>query len=118
MRSSVVSRAKSLNYKPRSITSASTTITLTLTKQSADDNVVIIPVGSIFTASSGNQTLTFSNIQDYILQFNSSDVVGTTKTIDVEFMKASIEQKDLYKIKMQRTLLGLKCQILTVMIKH
>lgn len=83
LRKNVVSLAKSLNYTPRSISSAFSTITLQLTKQSADDSVVVIPAGSAFTSSSGNSTIAFYTTEDYVLQFQSTEAVGTTKTIDV-----------------------------------
>ena len=83
LRSNVVSRAKSLNYKPRSVRAAFTTVTLSFTKQSANDKIVIIPAGSTFTASAQNQTKVFNTIDDYVLQFDSNLAIGTTKTIDV-----------------------------------
>lgn len=83
LRKNVVSLAKRLNYTPRSITSAFTKITLRFTKQSDNDNIIVIPTGSIFTASSNSQSLTFHTTEDYVLQFATTDLVGATKSIEV-----------------------------------
>lgn len=83
LRKNVVSLAKRLNYTPRSISSAFTTLTLRFTKQDADDNVVIVPAGSSFTASTGNSSVNFYTMQDHVVQFNETDPSGTTDTIDV-----------------------------------
>lgn len=83
LRKNVVSLAKRLNYVPRSITSAFTTVTLAFTKQSTEDLIVIIPAGSLFSAASGNNTMSFYTKEDYVLQFETTDPVGTNKTINV-----------------------------------
>lgn len=83
LRKNVVSLAKRLNYTPRSVTSAFSSITLQFTKQSASDLYIVIPAGSSFTASAGNQTATFHLTSDYTLQFNENDSIGTTRTVDV-----------------------------------
>lgn len=83
IRQNVVSIAKRLNYTPRSVRSASTTITLGVTKQNSFDSYVIIPAGTVFTSSAGNQTITFYTIEDNIVQFSDLDAVGTEKTVDV-----------------------------------
>lgn len=83
IRANVVSLAERLNYVPRSTKSAFTTITLRFTKQDADDKIILIPAGSIFTATEGNTTFKFHTIEDYVVQFLTTDAVGSTKTIDV-----------------------------------
>lgn len=83
LRQNVVSLAKRLNYVPRSISSASAVITVQFTKQNEDDSYVLIPAGSTFVSSSGNQTITFYTTQDYVLQFGNADAVGTKKTVDI-----------------------------------
>ena len=83
IRQNIVSHAKTLNYVPRSVRSASTTLTLTFTKQDADDKVVVIPTGSTFTSSSGNSSFVFYTTEDYVLQFDTLEAVGTQKSIDV-----------------------------------
>ena len=83
IRKNVVSIAKRLNYTPRSVKSASTVLTLQFTKQSENDNVIIIPAGSLFRASTGAVSLNFHTVEDYVLQFNTAAAVGSKKTIDV-----------------------------------
>ena len=83
LRKNVVSLAKRLNYTPRSTTSAFTVLTLRFTKQNADDKVIFIPAGTLFTSSNGNSKMNFYTTEDYVLQFESTDAIGFTKTIDV-----------------------------------
>ena len=83
IRANIVSRAKGLNYKPRSASAAFTTVTVQFTKQSLTDRLAIIPAGSTFSSSGGGQTKVFNTIQDYILQFEETSPVGTTKFMDL-----------------------------------
>jgi len=89
LRKNVVSKAKSLNYVPRSISASSTTVTVTFTKQGSSDNLVIIPAGTAFISAVGNVSLTFYTKQDYVLQFDSLTAVGATKSIDVQIFEGS-----------------------------
>lgn len=77
LRKNVVSLAKQLNYVPRSISSASTDITCTVTSNGTT-NFRIIPAGTIFTASSGNLTKKFSTVKDYVVQFIDGASTATT----------------------------------------
>ena len=77
LRKNVVSLAKQLNYVPRSISSASTDITCTVTS-TGNANFRIIPAGTTFTASSGNITKKFSTIRDYVIQFIDGATTATT----------------------------------------
>ena len=91
LRKNVVSLAKRLNYTPRSISSAFTTVTIAFDKQDANDKVIIIPAGTLFNARDGNSTLNFYTVEDYVLQFETTDPIGTTKTIDVTIKEGKFQ---------------------------
>ena len=91
LRKNVVSLSKQLNYTPHSVKSAFTQVKLRFTKQNENDNVVIIPAASTFTSSSNGQSLIFHTVQDYVLQFENSDAVGTQKTIDVDIYEGTYQ---------------------------
>lgn len=99
LRKNVVSLAKRLNYTPRSITSAFTKVTLAFDKQDADDLIIIIPAGTLFTAKSGNVSVRFYTMQDYVLQFETTDPVGTTKTIEVTIYEGSYQTQSFISDK-------------------
>ena len=80
-RNNVVSLAKSMNYVPRSAKSSTTRITLNVPKL-ASEGFYIIPAGSYFTASSGSTKFNFYTVDDYTVNFNSSQFSNTI-TIDV-----------------------------------
>jgi len=80
-RNNVVSLAKSMNYVPRSAKSSTTRITLNVPKL-ASEGFYIIPAGSYFTASSGSTKFNFFTVDDYTVNFNSSQFSNTI-TIDV-----------------------------------
>lgn len=85
LRSSVVSHAKELNYRPRSARSASATVTLEV--QQNNSNVLTIPKGTTFTAQYNSQTFSFST--DAILVYFASldtttnSYIFTTDAIDI-----------------------------------
>lgn len=79
LRKSAVSLAKQLNYIPRTITSAATEITCTVSR-TGTPNFRIIPAGTLFTSSVGNETKTFSTVKDYVVQF-IDDASSATVTI-------------------------------------
>src|SRR6478736_1673632 len=58
LRSSVISHAKELNYRPRSATSAKATIKLYV--EQSDSGALIIPKGTTFTSTYNFKTYTFS----------------------------------------------------------
>ena len=91
LRKNVVSIAQRLNYTPRSVKAASTTVTLRFTKQNDTDTNIIIPGGSLFKSSAGNGSLTFHTIKNYVLQFETNAAVGATKSIDVEIYEGSFQ---------------------------
>lgn len=85
LRKNVVSLAKRLNYTPRSISSAYTTLRCSVTKTQplGTNEIVVLPAGTLFTASSGNQTVTFYTMDDYVVQFETTDGLALVKTVDV-----------------------------------
>lgn len=89
LRSNVVSKAKLLNYTPRSASSSSATIDVTVTKRN-DEKVVIIPGGSLFTASVGNQSTTFYSMEDNVVQFSSTEPNGTQKTSTITIYEGKL----------------------------
>lgn len=60
LRDSAVSKAKELNYTPRSWRSASATLNITITTPNAEPTVVVIPKGTAFTTRVDDQVFTFS----------------------------------------------------------
>ena len=89
IRKNVVSLAKRLNYTPRSASASIANIQIAIDKQLTDSSVVIIPAGSLFTAASTNQSLSFYTIRDYTIQFDANDPVGTTKYLDIEIYQGN-----------------------------
>ena len=89
MRDNVVSIAKALNYQPRSAKAATATLTLSVPKTDSDTQIIIIPTGSVFTATSGNTTFNFYTTQDYTVQFETNLAAGALKTIQVEISEGT-----------------------------
>ena len=81
IRSNVVSLAKSLNYVPRSAKSSTTKITL-IVPRVANEGFYVIPAGSLFKASGGGQTFNFYTIEDYTVNFSSSQSTNNI-TVDI-----------------------------------
>lgn len=81
VRSNVVSLAKSLNYIPRSAKSSSTRITLTVPRI-ASEGFYVIPAGSLFKASGGGQSFNFYTIEDYTVNYSSTQSSNNI-TVDV-----------------------------------
>ena len=79
LRSSVVSHAKELNYRPRSARSAKATVQLTVEQN--NNNVLTIPKGTTFTATYNFQTFSFStdSVKVYFAPFNPT--TGTYKFV-------------------------------------
>jgi hypothetical protein len=78
-RNSVVNLAKSLNYTPRSTTSASISGTVTLTVSGAPASI-LIPAYTEFSGTIDGKTYTFSNVTSKII-YNSSGVYSGTITL-------------------------------------
>ena len=90
LRKNVVSLAKSLNYVPRSVTSAKSTVRISFSKQSDTDRYVLIPAGTQFTASSGNSTISFYTLKQYTVIFDNTDAIGTVKQTDIEVKEGAL----------------------------
>lgn len=75
LRPNVVSKAKQMNYLPRSARCASVNITLTVTKPT-NDTYYVVPAGTAFTATGigSSQRFNFYTLIPYTLQFGDDDV--------------------------------------------
>jgi len=65
LRESVLSRAKELNYLPRSATAAKAVVKLSITSSSSPATINI-PKGTTFSTTSDGQTFTFSTLDSYV----------------------------------------------------
>lgn len=85
LRSSIVSRAKELNYTPRSSRSARAKVNLVV--EQSDSGVLIIPKGTTFSSVVGTKTFTFSTneTKTYFTALNqtSNTYIFTTDDIDI-----------------------------------
>ena len=84
-RSNAVSIAKALNYTPRSVTSATSTVNITIPRAQDPDGgytepSFTLPAGTVFTAAVGNSSSNFYTVQDYTIQF---DPGATSNSLDV-----------------------------------
>jgi hypothetical protein len=84
LRSSVVSHAKELNYRPRSARSAKATIRLRVEQNNSD--TLIIPKGTSFTTTYNFQTYTFTTneIKSYYAPFNEATQSYIFETDDID----------------------------------
>lgn len=80
LRDSIVSHAKSLNYTPKSFTSAYATIALNITPSTSTNNVVI-PKSTTFTSKVGSNTFTFSTSENLVLNQSNNGVFSVTLDI-------------------------------------
>jgi hypothetical protein len=85
LRSSVISHAKELNYRPRSARSAGATIQLTV--QQNNNNTLTIPKGTTFTATYNSKSYTFSTDEVRVyyanLDANTNTYIFNTDNIDI-----------------------------------
>lgn len=89
VRKNVVSIAKTLNYVPRSARAAKTTIVLDIPKVSGN-NFYTLPAGTLFKATSGNITFNFYTIEDYTVQYDSTDANGTVKQLSIDAYQGTL----------------------------
>ena len=75
LRESVISRAKELNYTPRSFKSARATVTLTIQTDGSVASVTI-PKGTTFNARIGSNTFTFSTDENKVISGANSTFVS------------------------------------------
>ena len=78
LRSSVVSHAKELNYLPRSFTSASASIDITIDTGNTAITTLTVPKGTSFTTRIDSNTYTFTTAENQILIGNSGVFSGTS----------------------------------------
>jgi hypothetical protein len=74
LRESIVSRAKELNYTPKSKTSARTTLTVTIRPTDVPLSITI-PKGYKFTTTLNNQRFNFITTQNYVIQRSNNSYV-------------------------------------------
>jgi hypothetical protein len=86
IRQNVVSLAKSLNYVPRSSRAATTVLNLNVPRRSGEP-YYIIPGGTLFQSSIGNQKLNFYTIQDYSVNYSLNDI---TRTVNVQVYEGDL----------------------------
>ena len=86
VRKNVVSLSKALNYVPRSSRAARTTLTLSVPRRN-NEAFFIIPGGTLFQSSSGNQKLNFYTIQDYSINYSGNDV---SRNVSVDIYEGTL----------------------------
>lgn len=86
LRQNVVSLSKMLNYVPRSSRAATTTLSLNVPRRN-NEAFFIIPGGTLFQASSGNQKLNFYTIQDYSVNYTGNDL---SRTINAQVYEGNL----------------------------
>lgn len=80
LRDSVISHAKELNYLPRSFTSATAKIQLTVTPTDANKNSIVIPKGTSF----------ISRVDDFSYTFNTNENLVITNKANGSFVSDTI----------------------------
>lgn len=80
LRDSVISHAKELNYLPRSFTSATAKIRLTITPTDANKNSIVIPKGTSF----------ISRVDDFSYTFNTNENLVITNKANGSFVSDTI----------------------------
>jgi len=80
LRDSVISHAKELNYLPRSFTSATAKIQLTITPTDANKNSIVIPKGTSF----------ISRVDDFSYTFNTNENLVITNKVNGSFVSDTI----------------------------
>lgn len=80
LRDSVISHAKELNYLPRSFTSATAKIRLTVTPTDANKNSIVIPRGTSF----------ISRVDDFSYTFNTNENLVITNKVNGSFVSDTI----------------------------
>jgi hypothetical protein len=85
LRDSVVSRAKELNYVPRSFNSATANISIVVTSLNLSRSSVVLPKGTLFTTRIADRSYTFSTDRTYVS--TTSTISGTT----ISFMFPSVD---------------------------
>ena len=97
LRDSVVSRAKELNYIPRSVSSAKAYVDITLTPNTSPA-AITIPAGFIFNARIDNDIFTFSTSEDYIVydydNYTSANTLIYEGIFITESFQADTSQED------------------------
>jgi hypothetical protein len=94
LRESILSRAKELNYVPRSAVAGSATVTLDI-QVSGDPSSVTIPKGTTFTAESDGRTFTFATIRAFTaLPFGTGYRATNVKLFEGELLSFTYQEHD------------------------
>jgi hypothetical protein len=88
LRDSVVSRAKELNYVPRSFNSATANISIAVSSLNLTRSSVVLPKGTLFTSRIGDRSYTFSTNRTY---------VSTTSTVNGNKISFTFPSVDLFE---------------------
>ena len=81
LRDSVVSHAKELNYLPKSFTSSTANVTITITTSDPNKRSVVIPRGAPFVTKVGSTNYTFTTDQNYVISSANSTFVAQNVTL-------------------------------------
>lgn len=80
LRDSVISHSKELNYLPRSFTSATAKIQLTITPTDSNKNSIVVPKGTTF----------ISRVDDFSYTFSTAENIVVTNKVDGSFVSDTI----------------------------
>jgi len=86
VRQNVVSLSKMLNYVPRSSRAARTSLNIVVPRRN-NESFFVMPGGTLFQASSGNQKLNFYTIQDYSVNYSVNDV---SRNISIDIFEGTL----------------------------
>lgn len=92
LRDSLVSKAKELNYIPYSMSSASTSLNITI--QANNINTFEIPRGSIFSGQNSNGSFSFVTDQNYVITSSNNNFYFANVVIYEGYNKADIFSVD------------------------
>jgi hypothetical protein len=81
LRDSVVSHAKELNYLPKSFTSSTANVTITITTSDLNKRSIIIPRGAPFVTKVGSSNYTFATDENFVISSSNSTFVAENITL-------------------------------------
>lgn len=81
LRDSVVSHAKELNYLPKSFTSATANVTISITTSDPNKRSVVIPRGAPFVTKVGSTNYTFTTDQNFVISSANTTFVAENITL-------------------------------------
>ena len=81
LRDSVVSHAKELNYLPKSFTSSTANVTITITTSDPNKRSVVIPRGAPFVTKVGSTNYTFTTDENFVISSSNTTFVAQNITL-------------------------------------